>query len=583
MPVDDASDDADHALGSTEQLLAAAHREVFDALDEAFCVIEMILDEHGDPIDYRFLDVNAAFEHHSGVADVRGKTISDVVPRIERRWIATFGRVARSRTSRRFEDEVGQLRRRFDVYAWPFGRPESQRVAIHFTDVTHRQQAEDELFNRGRQFHTLVQKAPIGVTVVDADLRIVEANPSALQMFGDVTDPIGRDYEAFLHEVWPQELAAEVAELTRRMIVTGDSHYEPELSVLHEDRGITDYYDWRMERIRLPDGLHGVVCYFTDCSKQVLSRHELTTLENRYRTLFKTIEEGFAIFEVVFDDQERPIDYRFADVNAAFTRHSGIEEPLGRTITELMPDIEPFWLEAFEAVVLTGKPTRLQARLESLGRWFDVYAFLIEEHDERKVAILFNDVTKQKRAEYALQESVALLRYHAHHDALTGLPNRLRFEERLHEVVATADRHGRPFAVLFLDLDAFKAVNDDFGHSCGDLVLIEIARRLRRSLRASDFLARLHGDEFVLILPEMDEQHQAGSMAQKLLGIVSDPITVTDTTVTVQASIGISMYPNDGTDARALLRAADTAMYAAKQGGKNGVSYVVAPPEGEGT
>jgi len=196
------------------------------------------------------------------------------------------------------------------------------------------------------------------------------------------------------------------------------------------------------------------------------------------------------------------------------------------------------------------------------------------------VAVLFNDISERKRAELALQESVGLLRYHAHHDALTGLPNRLQFEERLREAVASADRHGRPFAVLFLDLDSFKAVNDDLGHASGDLVLIEVARRLRRSLRASDMLARIHGDEFVIIVPEMSAPHEAGSLAQKLLAVVSHPIDVAGTTVSVHASIGVALYPNDGANPRALLRAADAAMYQAKLKGKNAVGYVIAAPDG---
>ena len=559
-----------------EKAVAAAHREVFDALDEAFCLIEMIFDDEGAPIDYLFLEVNRAFEDHFGLSNVRGRTIGDVVPQIESRWIDTYGRVASSRKPIRFVDEISVMHRWFDVYAWPLGRPEGHHVAIHFTDITQRKLSEEQLSVRSKQFHTLVHKAPIGVTLIDTDLKIVQANPTAQKMFGDVGELVGRDYGQFLRAVWPRELATKVAQIAHRMLLTGVSHYEPEMAVVHADRGATDYYDWRMDRIQLADGLDGIVCYVTDVSRQARSRHALTASEHRYRTRFETIEEGFGILEVVFDEQERPIDYRFIEVNAAFARHSGFAEPLNRTITELLPGVEPFWFDAFGSVVLTGEATRLVAHVESLERWFDVYAFLVEESDERKVAVLFSDVTEEKQAELAVQESVSLLRYHAHHDALTGLPNRLLFEERLNEAVATADRHGRPFGVLFLDLDGFKAINDELGHSCGDAVLIEIARRLRRSLRASDFLARIHGDEFVFILHGISEAHQARSMAQKLLASVRAPIKVSDTKVRVLASIGIAMYPDDGTTANALLRAADTAMYSVKAGRRNAVGHATA-------
>ncbi|MFU8889541.1 MAG: diguanylate cyclase domain-containing protein [Trueperaceae bacterium] len=312
--------------------------------------------------------------------------------------------------------------------------------------------------------------------------------------------------------------------------------------------------------------------------------HDATeeALSASYRTVFDALDEAFCVIEMIFDDDDRPVDYRFVEINPAFERHTGFSEALGRTITELVPDIEPYWPDAYGNVALTGEPTRFVNHVEALDRRYDIYAFRIGEPKEHRVAVLFNDITEQTQAEHALQESVALRRHRAHHDVLTGLPNRLLFEEKLREAVAYADRHGRPFAVLFLDLDNFKAINDDLGHASGDVVLIEVARRLRRSLRVGDLLARIHGDEFVVILPELSELHEACSVAEKLLAVVSQPTEEAGTAVSVQTSIGVALYPNDGADPRALLRAADTAMYQAKPKGKNAVSYVVAAPGGGG-
>jgi diguanylate cyclase (GGDEF)-like protein/PAS domain S-box-containing protein len=560
-----------HAV--TEETLSASYRTVFDALDEAFCVIEMVFDEHGSAVDYVFVEANRAFEDHTGMRHVVGRTVREALPRIEPSWIETYGTVARSGEPIRFVDEVASLRRWFDVYAWPLGSEAGRRVAIHFTDITERKLAEDELRYRSEQFHALVEQAPIGVYLVDADFRLVEANPTARAVFGDIPALIGRDYEEVLRILWPEEVVDEVVQIARRTLLTGIPHHEPEMSGVRADRGNTEYYDWRIDRIRLPDGTNGIVCYFSDISEQVWARHALAVSESRYRTLFESIDEGFCIQELIFDDHGRPVDYRFVEINPVFERHTGLINALGRTATELVPDLEPSWIEIYGAVALTGEPKRFVDHAESMGRWFDVYAFRIGEPHERKVAVLFNDITARKRAEHALQESVALLRHHAHHDALTGLPNRVMFEEKLHATVAAADRHGRPFAILFLDLDGFKTINDDLGHASGDVVLIEVARRLRRSLRASDTLARIHGDEFVAILPEMTELHEAASLAHKLLAVVSDPIDVAGTMVRVHASIGVSLYPSDGANPRALLRAADAAMYRAKTGGKNAVSH----------
>jgi diguanylate cyclase (GGDEF)-like protein/PAS domain S-box-containing protein len=570
---------ADTAHAATEEALSASYRTVFDALDEAFCVIEMIFDAEGRPVDYRFVETNRAFEDHAGTPNLLGRTAREALPDIEPFWIETYGEVARSGEPVRFVNELQPLRRWFDVYAWPFGKPASQRVALHFTDMTERKLVEDELRYRSEQFHALVEQAPVGVYLLDSDFRIVDVNPTARPAFGDILDPIGLDYDEVVRSLWPKAMADEVLQIARRTLMTGISHHEPETAGVRAD-GLEAYYDWRMDRIRLPDGTNGVVCYFSEISAQVRARHALAVSENRYRTLFDSIDEGFCIIEVIFDGNERPIDFRFIEINPAFERHTGFTEAVGRSATELVPNLEPFWADTYGGVAVTGEPTRFVNHVESLGRWYDIYAFRIGGPDERKVAVLFSDISERKRAELALQESVGLLRYHAHHDALTGLPNRLQFEERLREAVASADRHGRPFAVLFLDLDNFKAINDDLGHASGDLVLIEVARRLRRSLRASDMLARIHGDEFVIIIPEMSEPHEAGGLAQKLLAVVRDRIDVGGTTVSVHASIGVALYPNDGANPRALLRAADTAMYQAKLKGKNAVSYVVAALNG---
>lgn len=563
---------------ATEEALSASYRTVFDALDEAFCVIEMIFDAEGRPVDYRFVEINRSFEDHAGTPNLLGRTAREALPDIEPFWIETYGEVARSGEPVRFVNEVQPLRRWFDVYAWPFGRPASQRVALHFTDITARRLVEEELRYRSEQFHALVEQAPVGVYLLDSDFRIVEVNPTARPAFGDILDPIGLDYDEVVRRLWPKAIADEILRVARLTLATGISHHEPEMAGVRAD-GVTQYYDWRMDRIRLPDGTNGIVCYFSEISAQVRARRALAVSENRYRTLFESIDEGFCILELIFDEHDRPIDFRFVEINPAFERHTGFAGALGRTITDLIPDIGPFWVDTYGGVAVTGEPTRFANYFAALGRWYDIYAFRLGGPDERKVAVLFNDITERKRAERDLQESVALLRYHAHHDALTGLPNRLQFEERLHEAVASANRHRRPFAVLFLDLDNFKAINDDLGHASGDVVLIEVARRLRRSLRASDMLARIHGDEFVVILPEMSEPHEAGSLAQKLLAVVRDRIEVAGTAVSVHASIGVALYPNDGANPRALLRAADTAMYQAKLKGKNAVSYVIAAPD----
>lgn len=160
------------------------------------------------------------------------------------------------------------------------------------------------------------------------------------------------------------------------------------------------------------------------------------------------------------------------------------------------------------------------------------------------------------------------LTYMVQHDVLTGLPNRLLLTDRLHMAMARADRSGRRMALMFIDLDRFKNVNDVFGHDAGDAVLQEVARRLRAAVRASDTVSRQGGDEFLVILPEIQCDEDAARVAQKLIGAVLEPFRVADTEVVLGASIGIVCYPDNGGEVETLLRNADVAMYAAKDLGR---------------
>lgn len=167
----------------------------------------------------------------------------------------------------------------------------------------------------------------------------------------------------------------------------------------------------------------------------------------------------------------------------------------------------------------------------------------------------------------------ARLAHLAHHDTLTNLPNRLQFTEHLQRSVSKAARGPHKLALLFIDLDRFKEVNDTLGHAVGDELLIEMSHRLAGQLRSGDLLARLGGDEFVCILENIHNQQDASRVADKLIAHIAEPVTIRDLDLAISASIGISLYPSDGIDADNLLRAADTAMYQAKKLGRNNYHF----------
>jgi diguanylate cyclase (GGDEF)-like protein len=168
-----------------------------------------------------------------------------------------------------------------------------------------------------------------------------------------------------------------------------------------------------------------------------------------------------------------------------------------------------------------------------------------------------------------IHEREEQLQRQVYHDTLTGLPNRLLFQDRLALAVAQAHRHGKGLAVLFLDVDRFKVINDSLGHSVGDRLIREVAVRLRSCVREGDTVARLGGDEFTLLLPDVGQAVDAAKVAKKVLDLVRMPFEIDGRELFVTSSLGISLYPDDGRDAETLVKNADAAMYRAKEQGRD--------------
>lgn len=203
---------------------------------------------------------------------------------------------------------------------------------------------------------------------------------------------------------------------------------------------------------------------------------------------------------------------------------------------------------------------------DAYPEWLSISAI----HDEHGMIVqytgVFNDITERKISEKRLD-------YMAHHDALTGLPNRVLFNDRLNMALLHAHRNNQRVGVMFLDLDRFKIINDTLGHTVGDMLLQDVARRLKSCLREGDTVVRQGGDEFIVILMNISGANDARTIAEKILDSFSNLFVITGHEISITTSIGISLYPSDGNDAETLVKNADASMYRVKEQGRNNYQF----------
>lgn len=293
----------------------------------------------------------------------------------------------------------------------------------------------------------------------------------------------------------------------------------------------------------------------------------LTKKEQDYRSLFEQMLSAFALHQIICNHQGSPVDYRFLDINPAFERLTGLQrnQVIGKTVFELMPHTEKYWLERYGQVALTGSPASFTAYSQAMKRYYQVEAYSPEYGI---FATHFLDITTQV-------EHTNTVEYMAYHDSLTNLPNRMLFQRHLHTAIDEAAAQGSRLAILFLDLDDFKLINNTYGHSAGDQLLTVMASRLKACVSPSCTVARMGGDEFTVLLPGAANSDMITTIAMNIINTVREPWIYGDTTFRMSTKIGIALYPDDGLDAESLMKMADIAMFKARERGKGSYQYYV--------
>lgn len=283
---------------------------------------------------------------------------------------------------------------------------------------------------------------------------------------------------------------------------------------------------------------------------------ELAASEARYRAIFDSTVEG-----IMVTDSES----RIVQVNPAFSEITGYsaDEVLGRPASILASGRhDPAFFASMAAAL--ARDGAWQGEIWNRRKDGDLYVQWMSVRravgpDGRATYVgTMSDITARKQAEETL-------RFRANHDVLTGLPNRALFDDRLNSAIAKARRHGDRFALMLVDLDRFKGVNDHFGHLAGDALLVEVGQRLLSCVRASDTVARLGGDEFAVVLEEIDGPDDAREVAERICADMARPFELAEGVAQIGASVGVALGPDDSAGPEALMRRADEALYAVKR------------------
>jgi len=424
--------------------------------------------------------------------------------------------------------------------------PTTDGLSVYFHDITAKRAALEAVHKSEKRYRNLFQQAGDSIVIADRDLRIVAANGRACARFGYTeAEFLGLSVSAIdgNHAYTPGMLDTLRAGQTHLLRITkrrkDGSTFPAEVHISRFEDGGQEYFQ----------------AIIRDLTEREEAERQLRASEQRFREVIEMTPAGYVLAGA---------DGRVLDVNPALCSLSGHARAalVGQQLDDLFVDFPWDRLAAHDA---SGAVQGIEAILRHAQGWlvhvlFNGSVRRDETGNVQGVTGLMSDITDRKQAESRLHEL-------ATHDTLTGLPNRALLQERVQRMLDACPQ-GRAVAVMFLDLDRFKEVNDSFGHELGDMLLCEVAARLRKVLRPDDVIARLGGDEFV-VAAECTGPTCAGAIASKLLDALSVPVRVGNQEVTAGGSIGISLFPHDASTRELLFQTADTAMYGAKRAGRN--------------
>ena len=273
-------------------------------------------------------------------------------------------------------------------------------ILVHGIDVTDRKLAEIELYESRERFQKIVSQAATGVVQLDHEGRISLVNQKYCEMVQRLESEL---LGASVLDVTAPDSVPVTLEAVR-LLAGGESGVVIDKEYLRRDGSVMPATS-SVNALRGPGGeFQGLVAIVVDTTESRRAAEKLRASEERYRTLFESVDQGFCIFEMIFDAQDRPVDYRFLEMNPMFEAHTGLHDAVGRTAREMIPTLDAFWFETYGRVAQTGEPVRFENAAPAMGRWFDVYATRLGGPDSHRVALLFSDITARKQSEETLRK-----------------------------------------------------------------------------------------------------------------------------------------------------------------------------------
>jgi diguanylate cyclase (GGDEF)-like protein/PAS domain S-box-containing protein len=420
---------------------------------------------------------------------------------------------------------------------------------------------ESRLQHSEEQYRGVVESTDDLITRVDHEGRLQFVNHASQRYFGltpescigllafDFVHPDDREKTSEAFSKWRASKLPNMTWENRQVSRSGQEHW----------------MQWNITANRAPDGQ---VAGFTSIARDVSEQRESEKSLRLAASVFNSSAEGIFVTDA---------NKRIISVNPTMIAVSGYrsDELLGQTPTLFRSGRHDrsFYRAMMNEVDTTGhwrgEIWNRRRNGEVYPEWLTITAVKDASGTVVNYIGSFFDISDRKDAEEHIQ-------FLAHHDALTQLPNRTLLEDRIRQAIVTSRRKGSHTVILMLDLDRFKLINDTLGHDVGDRLLESVARRLSAAVGETETVARLGGDEFIILAPNMASIEEASTLAQSVLNVISQPHFIGANELHVTPSIGISIFPDDGTDAPALLRCADTAMYHAKSVGRNNFQFFTA-------